>query len=81
MLNLQRYNCDSCGAEFEAACLSELQRKKAEHVCAKLPNRRVQRAAQIQQARVDEFVFDTAVNRIEDSNRQKLVQQGMLVNA
>jgi len=80
MLNLERYNCNRCGEEFVAACLSELQRKKAGHRCAKT-NKRIQRAAQLQQARVTEFISDTAVNRIEDSNRQKLIQQGILVNA
>ena len=80
-MEIETHYCTKCEEPIQAACFLELQAKLAKHVCAKMPNRRIQRTAQLEQARLDEFVNDTAVNRIEASNRQKLIQQGILVNA
>ncbi len=79
-MNLARYNCNTCGEEFEAACLSELQEKKAKHKCAKI-NKRVERTKQLQEALVEQFVDDTAVNRLEQHNFEKLIRTGMIVSA
>ena len=78
-MEFQRYSCNRCGEEFVAACLSELQRKRAKHVCVKLPNKRVERTAELKQNRIDLFVHDTTVNRIEEHNFDQLVEQGVLV--
>ena len=80
-MEIETHHCISCEEPIQAACFLELQARLAKHVCAKMPNRRIQRTAQLQQDLVDEFVNDTAVNRIEASNRQRLIQQGILVNA
>lgn len=78
-INLVRYNCDMCGEEFEAACLSELQEKKVRHKCH-LVNKRVERTAELKQSRIDLFVHDTTVNRLEEHNFDKLVDMGMIVH-
>ena len=77
-MNLARYNCRYCGEEFKVACLSELQEKKAKHKCPNV-NKRVERTKQLQQAKVDQFVNDTTVNRIEERNFDQLVNTGMIV--
>lgn len=79
-MNLARYNCDVCGMEFEAACLNELQEKLKKHKCHRV-NKRVERTAEVKQARVDQFVEDVATDRIHQHNFDQLVQQGMIVNA
>lgn len=80
MLNLRRYNCEECGMEFQAACPKELQRKLKAHSCQKI-NKKVERTMQLQQAQVDEFVDDLVTDRIHEHNFERLIQQGMIVNA
>lgn len=77
-MNLARYNCEECGMEFEAACLKELQEKKAKHKCRKI-NKRVKRTLQLQQDQVDQFVNDVAVDRIHQHNFDQLIKQGIIV--
>ena len=76
-MQFQTHNCDRCGEEFIVACLSELEEKLRKHVCPKV-NRHIERTEEHKRQIRAQFVFDTTVNRIEDSNRKKLVQQGML---
>jgi len=78
MLNLARYSCESCGEKFEAACLNELQEKKAKHKCVKA-NKRVERTAKVQQAHADQFVEDVVVDRIHQHKFDQLVEQGVIV--
>ncbi len=78
-MNLSRYGCEYCGEEFEAACLSELKRKKAAHKC-RLPNKRVMRTVELQQEQADQFVRDVAVDRIQQYNFEKLLRTGMIVD-
>lgn len=77
-METQIYNCDKCGMKFQAACFSELQEKLRKHKCSSV-NKRVERTKQLQQAKVDQFVNDTTVNRIEEHNFDQLVKQGMIV--
>lgn len=77
-MNLARYNCDVCGMKFEAACLNELQRKKANHKCVK-PNKRVERTKQLQQTQTRQFVNDVVLDRIHEHKFDELVNTGMIV--
>lgn len=65
--------------EFEAACLKELQRKKASHRCVKV-NRQVERTEQLRQDQIDQFVNDVAIDRIHQHRFNQLVRQGILVS-
>lgn len=74
------YNCEFCGMEFQVSCSSELQDKLKQHKCHKV-NKRVERTAEVKQAQVDQFVEDVTADRIHQHKFDKLVQQGMIVNA
>ena len=67
-----------CGMEFEVSCSSELQEKLKKHKCATV-NKRVERTAKVQQTRIDQFIEDTAVDRIHQYNFDQLVRQGIFV--
>ena len=80
MLQLVQSSCDNCGTEIQAACLAELQEKKAKHKCVKV-NKRVQRTVEVQQAHVDQFVKDVTVDRIHEYVFAQLVKKGIFVRA
>jgi len=64
--------------KFEVSCFSELQAKLKNHKCIKV-NKRVERTAQFQQAKVDQFVEDVAIDRIHQHRFDQLVKQGTFV--
>ena len=77
-MEFRAYNCE-CGMKFQAACHLELQEKLRSHKCPKPINKRIERTKQLQQTKVDQFVNDTTVNRIEEHNFDQLVREGMIV--
>ena len=85
MIKFETHNCDACGEQFVVACKSQLQEKLKTHKsCCKgrtVVNKKRERTKQLQQKGIALYVHDTAVNRIEQHNLDKLVSQGMLVNA
>jgi len=83
MIDFETHSCDACGEQFVVACLSELQVKLKNHKSSctvKRTNRKRERTQQLQQKGIALFVHDTAVNRIEEHNFNKLIKQGVLIN-
>lgn len=79
-MEFQEHKCDVCGEQFQVACFSELQEKFRNHRCRKV-NKRVERTNQLQQKRIAFNIRGITTDRIQQHNFDKLVQQGMLVNA
>lgn len=77
-MNFQVHSCDICGERFRVTCFSELEEKLRKHKCPNV-NKRVERTKQLQQAKIDQFVSDTTVNRIEEHNFDQLIEQGIIV--
>jgi len=80
MIEFQTHKCGVCGEQFNVACLSQLQEKLKTHKCIK-KNKRVERTRQLRRDGIALYVRDTVTNNIEEHNFNKLVNQGMLVNA
>ena len=81
MIDVQTHSCRACGEQFVVACLTELQQKLKTHCCKSSINKKRERSEQFRQDRIALFVHDTVVNRIEQYRFDKLIKQGMLVNA
>ena len=82
-IGFQTHSCPACREQFIVACESELQEKLKKHegsCIAKRTNKKRERTQQFQQHRIALFVHDTAVDRIQQYNFDKLVNSGMLVN-
>lgn len=80
MNEFQTHSCDVCGEQFRVACFSELQEKFKAHKCSKV-NKRVERTEELKQAKVDQFVHDVTIDRIQQHNFDKLVHKGIVVSA
>jgi len=79
-MRLQKHKCNVCGEQFSVVCFAELQEKFRKHRCH-VPNKRVVRTEQLVQSQMEQVAQDMTTNNIEQHNFNRLVQQGIVVNA
>ena len=84
MIDFETHSCDACGEQFIVVCEKQLQEKLKKHKSSchgKRSNKKRERSQQLRKDRIALFVHDIAVDRLNQHNFDKLVSQGMIVNA
>jgi len=83
-MELKVYECRVCKEQFVIACLSQLQAKLKNHKCPNQVgniNKKRERSKQLEQDRIALYIHDIVVNGIEKHNFDRIIKQGIIVNA
>jgi len=84
MIDFETHSCHACGEQFIVTCELQLQEKLEKHKSScivKRINKKRERTKQHRKDRIALFVHDVTVDRLNQHNFDKLVSQGMIVNA